>query len=112
MKKNAFCLLIVVVCAACSLKFDPAGRLAHPTVTPSVVPMLKHTAVVVTTTCTVTGDLNLRAEPSINAQVIDWLLTGESVVAGSEETDGWRMVRNWAGTSGFVSARWLRCGGE
>jgi SH3-like domain-containing protein len=54
--------------------------------------------------------LNLRAAPRADSQVVDWLLTGQTVIATSGESAGWRAVRNWAGAKGYVNVKWLECG--
>ncbi len=114
MKKIMLILLAFLLCG-CSLTFDPAGKLAQkrtvPTSTPAIAQVKRLVASPTTeTACKVTGDLNLRAAPNADAKVIDWLLSGQPVVATGGESGGWRPVRNWAGASGWVNARWLECG--
>lgn len=118
MKKIVIVFLIFAL-SSCSLKFDPAGKLARqkasPTGTAASVPVLQQTAApaaTMTINCQVTGDLHLRAAPNASAKVVDYLLAGETVVASSGESAGWRAVKNWAGVGGYVNAKWLNCGGE
>lgn len=115
MKKLRILFFALLLCA-CSLTFDPAGKLAQKQVlltSTATIVQVKHLAVSPTgeKTCAVTGDLNLRAAPNAAAKVVDWLLSGDSVVATGGETAGWRAVRNGAGVAGYVNVKWLRCEG-
>lgn len=100
----------------CQISFDPAGKLARPLPTPtgtvtvvameSVMPSASATSV----SCTATGDLNLRSAPSAMAAIVDYFDQGDVITPTGPEHNGWRAVVNWAGTPGYVNAKWLECG--
>ena len=111
--KKLLVLFFTLLLCSCSLTLDPAGKLVRtmPTSTSTATRAAPSiTASPTAETCQVTGDLNLRAAPSADSQVIDWLLTGQTVIATSGESAGWRAVRNWAGAKGYVNVKWLECG--
>lgn len=54
------------------------------------------------------GSLNMRSEPSTSGAVVDSLKQGTQVQAPRAVENGWLYVETDAGTSGYVSARYVR----
>ena len=60
--------------------------------------------------CKATGDLNMRAEPSLNASVVGWLRTGQVVMVSAARAGEWREVLSPIGVQiGYAHGAYLDC---
>ena len=114
MRKVTGLILLALAALACTKSANlTTAEKSTPEQTPVAVRVISAPLVVATatpqpvsveTTCTVTGDLNIRSGPGMAWGVIGWLYAGESVTVSGAVGDWLRLESGWA------HSKYLECG--